>query len=339
MFRKDPIKAVIEALKLNPEGLTLLSLAEVTGLHRHTCTKYIHELIGAGIVYQRDVGAAKLCYLNKEIENKEEENRIAEELKKKRKGKYHIKLLVAVVLFTFLLSETVIIAYDNSSLLNDTNFSKINTSPTTSTSNISNLSSFLNVSSEANVTENMTVEPPTVENLTGTVDTVENTNGSSNSQNNAENSTLEQVNLTENGTVSNVTDTNLTLNITNNTSSNETVETNITNETQEMNEISIEPPVIEPVLPEPKFDVKLLYPQKITRGKDIDIRAELMVDSFAKNIYLKWVLPQGMSVVSGNSIETCGDLNASSCISEISVKTDSSVIGLSEIKVVVSYEK
>jgi hypothetical protein len=332
MFRKDPIKAVIEALKLNPEGLTLLSLAEVTGLHRHTCTKYIHELIGAGIVYQRDVGAAKLCYLNKEIENKEEENRIAEELKKKRKGKYHIKLLVAVVLFTFLLSETVIIAYDNSSLLNDTNFSKINTSPTTSTSNISNLSSFLNVSSEANVTENMTVEPPTVENLTGTVDTVENTNGSSNSQNNAENSTLEQVNLTENGTVSNVTDTNSDENDTLN-------ETNTTVIETDTNETSIEPPVIEPVLPEPKFDVKLLYPQKITRGEDIDIRADLTSDSFAKNVYLRWVLPQGMQIVSGNSIETCGDMNSSSCISEISVKTDGSVIGLSEIKVVVSYEK
>ena len=336
MSKKDPIKAIIEALKLNPEGLTLLSLAQVTGLHRHTCTKYVHELIGAGIVYQRDVGAAKLCYLNKKIESKAEENRIAEELKKKRKGKYHIRLLVAVVIATFLLSESVIIATQNISLLNETNLSKINTSPVTSTTNISNLSTFFNISSEANVTENMTVEPPTVENVTGTVDIVENTNGSSETLNSPENSTLEQVNLTGNDTVSNDTDTNLTLNITNNTSSDETVETNTTNET---NETSIEPPVIEPVLPEPRFDVKLLYPQKITRGEDIDIRADLTSDSFAKNVYLKWVLPQGMEIASGNAIETCGDLNVSSCISEISVKTADSVIGLSEIKVVVSYEK
>ena len=336
MSKKDPIKSIIEALKLNPEGLTLLSLAEVTGLHRHTCTKYVHELIGAGIVYQRDVGAAKLCYLNKEIETEAEENRIAEDLKRKRKGKYHIRLLVAVVIATFLLSESVIIATQNISLLNETNFSNINTSPMTSTTNISNLSTFFNISSDGNGTENMTVEPPTVENVTGTVDTVENTNGSSETPNSPENSTLNEVNLTENDTVSNVTDTNLTLNITDNTSSNETVEANTTNET---NETSIELPVIEPVLPEPTFDVQLLYPQKITRGEDIKIRADLTSDSFAKNVYLKWVLPQGMEIASGNEVETCGDMNASSCISEISVRTDSSVIGLSEIKVVVSYEK
>ena len=80
MSKKDPIKSIIEALKLNPEGLTLLSLAEVTGLHRHTCTKYVHELIGAGIVYQRDVGAAKLCYLNKEIETEAAGNNVTVDL-------------------------------------------------------------------------------------------------------------------------------------------------------------------------------------------------------------------------------------------------------------------
>jgi hypothetical protein len=338
MVRKDPIKTIIEALKLNPEGLTLLSLAQVTGLHRHTCTKYIHELIGAGIVYQRDVGAAKLCYLSKKIETKAEENRIAEELKKKRSGKYHIRLLVAVVLLTFLLSETVIIAVQNNSLLNKTNFSNINTSPITSTANISNLSSFINISSDTNGTENMTVEPPTSKNLSETVDIVENTNGSSEMPNSPENSTLNDANLTENDTISNDTDTNTTLDNANNTSSNETIETNIINETQETNETSIEPPIIEP-LNEPKFDVQLLYPQKITRGEDIDIRADLTSDSFVKNVYLKWVLPEGMEIVTGNDVETCGDMNVSSCISEISVRTEAAAIGLREIKVVVSYEK
>ena len=326
MVKIDPIKAIIEALKLNHEGLTLLSLAEVTGLHRHTCTKYIHELIGAGIVYQRDVGAAKLCYLSKEIESKAEENRIAEELKKKRKGKYRLKLLAAVVLATFLLSETVIIATQNTSLLNDTNFSNINTSPITSTTNISNLSNLLNIS-DTNYTENMSVEPPTVENLTGTVDIVEITNGSSETLNSPENSTLNETNLTENSTDFNVTDTNSD----ENTTLNETDST--------VNETSIEPPVIEPVLPEPNFDAKLVYPQKITRGNIIDIRADLTSDSFARNVYLRWVLPQGMEIVSGNGIETCGDMDSSACVSEISVRTDSSAIGLSEIKVVVSYEK
>lgn len=303
MFRSDPIQAILEALKLNPEGLTLLSLAEVTGLHRHTCTKYVMELVGAGIVYQRDVGAAKLCYLSKKIEDKAEENRIAEDLKRKRSGGYHIKLLVAVVLLTFLLSETVIIAYENTSLLNDTNFSNMNSSPMTSTYNATDLDALFNISSE---TENTTVEPPTEQNLTGTVELVDNTNGSANSQNTPENSTLEPANLTENDTSS---DENATSDVP-----------------------SIEPPAIEP-----KFDVKLTYPQRITRGESVQIRAEVTGDSPVRNVYLRWVLPNGFELTSGNEIETCG--GTASCTSEISVRTEMSDIGLSEIKVVVSYEK
>ena len=46
-----------------------------------------------------------------------------------------------------------------------------------------------------------------------------------------------------------------------------------------------------------------------------------------------------MEIVSGNEIEACGNMNASSCVSEISAMTDMSAIGLEEIKVVVSYEK
>ena len=324
MVKKDPIKTIIEALRMNPEGLTLLSLASVTGLHRHTCTKYIHELMGAGIVYQRDVGVAKLCYLKKKIENKEQENRIAEGLKKKRHGKYQIKLLVAVVLLTFLLSETVIIAYENSSLMNETNFSNINTSPSTSTYNSSNLSTFFNISSDINSTENVTVEPSTNQTDNSTVGIVDNTNGTSETGANSQNTSI-------NETFSNETiKINLTENETNSTDFNETSEQNETNET------SIEP-IIPPI--EPKFDVKLNYPQKTTRGKVIKIEAVATADSPAKNVFLQWMLPGGFEIVSGNEIEACGDLNGVSCTSEISVKTDLSAIGLSEIRVVVSYEK
>ena len=254
-----------------------------------------------------------------------------------------------MVVLTFLLSETVIIAYQNNSFMNATNSSNINTSPITSTTNISDLSSFINVSS--NLTENTSVEPSTNESLTETVEIVDNSNGTSetgaNSQNTSINETFSnettEANFTGNET--NSTDFNETvdLNITSN-ESNATIGTNITlnetnitsNGTLEENETSIEP-VIEPV--KPIFDVKLAYPQKITRGKMIKISAELTSDSFARNVYLKWVLPQGMEIVSGNKIETCGDLNSSTCTSEIGVKTDLSVIGLNEIKVVVNYEK
>ena len=136
-------------------------------------------------------------------------------------------------------------------------------------------------------------------------------------------------------------ETNVTSNETNITIGNITLnETNTTNETLEENETldEITEPIIEPVAP--TFDVKLLYPQKITRGENIKISADLTSDSFAKNVYMKWVLPDGFEIISGNEIETCGDLDSNiSCSSEIDVRTNLSVLGLSEIKVVVSYEK
>ena len=128
-------------------------------------------------------------------------------------------------------------------------------------------------------------------------------------------------------------ETNVTLSETNTT--NETLENETLEENETLNETE---PIIEPVAP--TFDVKLLYPQKITRGEDIKIKADLTSDSFAKNVYLKWVLPDGFEIISGNEIETCGNLDANiSCSSEIDVRTNLSLLGLSEIKVVVSYEK
>ena len=60
---KDPREKIIEVLRMHPEGLTLQRLSELIKMSRLTTTKYVHELIGAGIVYQRKVGVAKLCYL------------------------------------------------------------------------------------------------------------------------------------------------------------------------------------------------------------------------------------------------------------------------------------
>ena len=80
MEEKAPRKLIVEALMKHPEGLTLISLAKITGLHRHTSTKYLHELIGAGIVYQRKVGPARLCYLKEKIDTKEKEKKVLEDL-------------------------------------------------------------------------------------------------------------------------------------------------------------------------------------------------------------------------------------------------------------------
>ena len=64
MLNENKIKSRVEkVLKKHPEGLHILKIAELVGVHKHTVTKYIHELIGAGIIEQRTIGPVKLCIL------------------------------------------------------------------------------------------------------------------------------------------------------------------------------------------------------------------------------------------------------------------------------------
>lgn len=78
----DPKYQITEVLKKHPEGLTLQKIAQLTNMSRLTATKYIHELIGSGIVYQRKVGVAKLCYLKERYIKLVKEEDILEQLKK-----------------------------------------------------------------------------------------------------------------------------------------------------------------------------------------------------------------------------------------------------------------
>ena len=54
---------IVEVLRKHPEGLTTVDIAKLIGSHRHTVTKYIYQMVGEGAIYQRSIGAAKLCYL------------------------------------------------------------------------------------------------------------------------------------------------------------------------------------------------------------------------------------------------------------------------------------
>jgi DNA-binding transcriptional ArsR family regulator len=66
-------RMALSILKRHPEGLTIRSLSEITGVHRQTVTKYVFELKGAGIIHRRRVGSATLLYLNKFFKNLEDE--------------------------------------------------------------------------------------------------------------------------------------------------------------------------------------------------------------------------------------------------------------------------
>jgi predicted transcriptional regulator len=53
----------IDLLKQNKQGLTLLEIAKALSVNRVTISKYIYGLIAEGLVLQRLIGPAKLCYL------------------------------------------------------------------------------------------------------------------------------------------------------------------------------------------------------------------------------------------------------------------------------------
>ncbi len=63
MEENDFREKIIEDLKEHPEGLTLLNIAENTGINRITVSKYIFGMVSGGLVFQRRVGPAKLCFL------------------------------------------------------------------------------------------------------------------------------------------------------------------------------------------------------------------------------------------------------------------------------------
>ena len=56
---------IIVLLKKHPEGLTIMEIAELLDVSRITIAKYVYGLTVEGMVRQRQVGPAKLNYLEK----------------------------------------------------------------------------------------------------------------------------------------------------------------------------------------------------------------------------------------------------------------------------------
>ena len=65
MGENDAVKLkIIRILQDNPQGLHLIGISRLVGAHRHTVTKYVHELMGAGVIEQKEIGTVKICYLS-----------------------------------------------------------------------------------------------------------------------------------------------------------------------------------------------------------------------------------------------------------------------------------
>jgi len=58
---------IVDTLSAHPEGLPIAAIARLIGADRYTITKYLHELIGAGEVSQRDFTILKINYLTKNL--------------------------------------------------------------------------------------------------------------------------------------------------------------------------------------------------------------------------------------------------------------------------------
>ena len=57
---------ILKILKKHPEGLSIVEIEKILGVSKHTTTRYIYQLFGEGLIHQREVGTAKLCYLKDE---------------------------------------------------------------------------------------------------------------------------------------------------------------------------------------------------------------------------------------------------------------------------------
>jgi len=79
----QPKRTIVDVLKKHPEGLTLQKVAKLSSMSRLTATKYIHELMGEGVISQREVGMAKLCYIKDRFARLVKEEEVIEKMRKK----------------------------------------------------------------------------------------------------------------------------------------------------------------------------------------------------------------------------------------------------------------
>jgi hypothetical protein len=338
-----PRTLIINILRKNPDGLTLTSIAELTGLHRHTATKYIYELKGAGVINERDVGSAKLCYL-KEGFSREEQKKLVGRLNgtafKNRKSSAGQVQILALFMFIFLVPASIIIAQNATQGMNSTGelilgqmnatneaFTDPGQAPETpngTASAESNMSAITDEPNETTFSENQTLSPE------GNQTTQE--------------ENITQENPTEPQTVLNETQENLTIQnetVSNETIQNETEATIILPDSQTPPNVQVNttiPEVLQPIL-----TARIISPEKTLRGEQFDVSAIVSNtgNSEARNVRLEWILPDGFEIVSGQDSADCGAIDPDSeYMSSLTISAPPSVgIGKNEIKVVVRYEE
>jgi DNA-binding IclR family transcriptional regulator len=60
---KNVKNTIVNVLKKHPEGLTTVDISRLLKISRNTASKYVYQLLGESLIYQREIGTAKLCHL------------------------------------------------------------------------------------------------------------------------------------------------------------------------------------------------------------------------------------------------------------------------------------
>jgi len=61
----DMERKIIKFLQKHKHGATIAEIARGINAHRNTVSKYIFGMARQGIIAQRQIGAAQMCYLKK----------------------------------------------------------------------------------------------------------------------------------------------------------------------------------------------------------------------------------------------------------------------------------
>lgn len=81
----DPKSLILKLLKDHPEGATIQKLSKLCNMSRITVTKYIHELLGEGRIFERKIGVARLMFSKEKFLEVVREEDIINKLRSKMK--------------------------------------------------------------------------------------------------------------------------------------------------------------------------------------------------------------------------------------------------------------
>jgi uncharacterized repeat protein (TIGR01451 family) len=349
----NPREGIVKALREHPEGLTIKDIAGLTGSHRHTITKYVYELIGARVILERDIGAAKLCYLMETYMGKEAQAAGAMKgslgFRQSWKGQAQLLTLFIALLLVpagmiaaqsfgnSTATDGMAVAADGVHEVVDGNvtgeFLEADV-PATGTA-------LTQASGETPGAEETAPEiPPADETVPGEETDAVTANETVEVQSNE---TLPEEDININITESNETaqeenitmpDGNVTFPETNETIPGENGTVPQANET--IPEINITPSGTAAI------EILVENPARITRGEDFTARVVIRNagDGSAENAVLEWVLPEGFEVISGSAVESIGTIAAGEEKAyEIVVRTSTATSrGTAEIRARVTYE-